>query len=143
MLYHLEKREECLVKLKKALKQDGYLICSTIGYGHMKELLDLVFEYDNTIDDTLEICKRRFSLQNGEQQLRKFFDEVTRIDFDCDLIVDNAKVIWDYVYSFPGNAPVKLERTGDVLMEMIKERIEKDGAFLIHKESGLFECRNI
>ncbi len=143
MLYHLERREECLLRLKKALKKDGYLICSTIGNGHMREIMDLVMEYDNTIDNTLELCVNRFSLQNGESQLSKLFYHVERFDYDCDLIVDNARVIWDYVYSFPGNAPVILGRSGDVLMKMIRERIDKEGAFLIHKETGLFECRNI
>jgi DNA-binding transcriptional MerR regulator/ubiquinone/menaquinone biosynthesis C-methylase UbiE len=142
MLYHLERIQDCLFNLKKALKKDGYLICSTIGNGHMKELMDLVFQYDPTIDNTLEICLNRFSLQNGEEQLSKLFDSVKQYDYDSNLIVDNADVIWNYVYSFPGNAPIILERTGDKLMKMIKERIEKEGAFLIHKETGLFECRN-
>lgn len=75
--------------------------------------------------------------------MSKVFDQIERYDFDSNLIVDNAKVIWDYVYSFPGNAPVILERTGDMLMKMIMDRIDKEGAFLIHKETGLFECRNI
>lgn len=143
MLYHLEKREDCLLILKNALKDKGHFFCSTIGNGHMKELMDLVTEYDNTIDNTLELCVNRFSLQNGEDQLSKVFDHVERYDFDCDLIVDNARAIWDYVYSFPGNAPVILQRTGDLLMKMIQERIDKEGAFLIHKETGLFECRII
>lgn len=143
MLYHLVRIEDCLINLKKALNKDGYLFCSTIGNGHMKELMDLVFEYDQAIDNTLEVCVNRFSLQNGEEQLTKLFNSVNRYDFDSNLIVDNAKVIWDYVYSFPGNAPVILDRTGDVLLKMIEERIEKEGAFFIHKETGLFECRNI
>lgn len=143
MLYHLEQMEDCLLKLRKALQKDGYLICSTIGNGHMKELMDLVYEYDNTIDNTLDLCVKRFSLQNGKTQLSKVFDQIERYDFDSNLIVDNAKVIWDYVYSFPCNAPVILERTGDVLMQMIMDHIDKEGAFLIHKETGLFECKNI
>ena len=143
MLYHLEQREECLLRLKKALKKDGKLICSTIGNGHMKELMELVMEFDNTIDNTLELCVNRFSLQNGGSQLIKLFNHVERFDYDCNLIVDDARVIWDYVYSFPGNAPVILEKSGDVLMKMISERIDKEGAFLIHKETGLFECRNL
>lgn len=142
MLYHLERMQDCLSNLKKALKKDGYLFCSTIGNGHMKELMDLVFEYDPTIDNTLEVCVNRFSLQNGEEKLSKLFHSIKRYDFDSNLIVDNAEVIWNYVYSFPGNAPVILDRTGDRLMKMIEERIEEEGAFLIHKETGLFECRN-
>lgn len=143
MLYHLEQREECLLRLKKAMKKDGQLICSTIGNGHMRELMELVMEFDNTIDNTLELCVNRFSLQNGGSQLIKLFNHVERFDYDCNLIVDDARVIWDYVYSFPGNAPVILEKSGDVLMKMISERIDKEGAFLIHKETGLFECRNL
>lgn len=139
MLYHVENRDDCLKAIKKLLKQDGILFCTTVGRNHMKELHDLVKEFAPAIEMPQSITDR-FSLQNGAAQLRKYFPRVTREDYPCDLKVTDAGAIYDYVYSFPGNAAVILERRGGQFRKLIEEKLKPEGFFCIHKEAGMFIC---
>ena len=73
--------------------------------------------------------------------LKKYFKSVTREIQDNDLLVDDADAIYNYVYSYPGNAPYVLDHRGDEFRQMLQERINKEGAIYIHKSTGMFMCR--
>ena len=62
------------------------------------------------------------------------------MDHENDLIVDEENVIYDYVYSYPGNAPFILEQHGDEFRRIIRAKLEKEGAIYIHKSTGVFIC---
>lgn len=141
MLYHVEKRAQCLEKISKALKSSGIFVCSTVGEGHMRELHELVAAFDPQIDMPFAGITVGFRLENGEAQLAGFFKDVKREDMDNDLIVDNAEALYNYVYSYPGNAPLILEQKGEEFKKLIQEKIEKEGAIYIHKSTGMFICR--
>lgn len=141
MLYHVENREACLKTVRGMLKRDGILCCTTVGLNHMKELHDLVAEFDASIEMPLDQITSRFCLQNGEEQLQKYFQEVIREDYPCDLLVDDVDAVYDYVYSYPGNAALILNRKGERFKELIRDKMNAEGAFLIHKETGIFVCR--
>ncbi len=141
MLYHVEKREQCLQAVANALKPTGTFFCSTVGEGHMWERHELVEEFDPQIDMPFEKITTGFNLENGREQLDGFFGKVWRQDMDNDLIVDDAEAIYNYVYSYPGNAPLILKRRGDEFKKLLNERIEKEGAIYIHKSTGMFFCR--
>lgn len=140
MLYHVEKREECLQEIANALKNAGTFFCSTVGEGHMREMHDIVSEFDPRIEMPFDKITVGFNLENGKQQLGRFFAGVERQDMDNDLIVDDAEAIYDYVYSYPGNAPLILDQRGEKFKKLLKERIEKEGAIYIHKSTGMFIC---
>ena len=53
-----------------------------------------------------------FQLENARPQLTKHFAHVERQDQDNDLIVDDPQAIYDYIYSYPGNASLILEQRG-------------------------------
>lgn len=137
MLYHVENRDACLKTIRGLLKKGGMLCCTTVGENHMKELHDLVMEFDSSIEIPRCITGR-FSLQNGAAQLQPYFKEVVREDYPCDLRVSDPDAIYDYVYSYPGNASVILNRKGDRFRKLIEERLTSDGSFFIHKETGIF-----
>ncbi|MDO4331682.1 MAG: MerR family transcriptional regulator [Eubacteriales bacterium] len=141
MLYHVENREACLKTVRGLLKTDGTFCCTTVGLHHMKELHDLVTEFDGTIEMPLDRITNRFCLQNGAEQLQKFFREICREDYPCDLLVEDADAVYDYVYSYPGNAALILDRKGERFKKLIRDKMKPDGVFLIHKETGIFVCR--
>lgn len=140
MLYHVTDREICLKRIEKALKQGGKLCCSTIGETHLKEMHDLVAGFDSRIDMPFRNTTRGFRLENGMEQLDEIFDLVTRIDFTNDLLVDNAKAVYDYVNSYPGNAAFVLEERGGEFMDLLENKIKKEGAIYIHGSTGIFIC---
>lgn len=139
MLYHVENRDACLKTIKGLLKKNGMLCCTTVGQNHMKELHDLVTEFDPAIEIPPGITEC-FCLQNGANQLKKYFKEVKREDYPCDLKVIDVDAVYDYVYSYPGNAAVILGRKGDQFYSLIKEKMMREGFFFIHKETGIFTC---
>lgn len=141
MLYHVEKREQCLQAVANALKPTGTFFCSTVGEGHMWEMHELVEEFDPQIEKPFEQITVGFNLENGKEQLDRFFGKVWRQDMDNDLIVDDAEAIYNYVYSYPGNASSILKQRGDEFKRMLNDRIEKEGAIYIHKSTGMFFCR--
>ncbi len=141
MLYHVENREGCLKEIQSALKDSGIFFCSTIGNRHMEELHEMVAAFDQRIEMPYSRLTTGFRLENGEQQLRKFFAGVECERQENDLIVDRADAIYDYVYSYPGNAPCILEQRGEEFREMLEELLKREGAIYIHKDTGMFICR--
>lgn len=140
MLYHVEKREDCLRKIASALKPEGTFCCSTVGETHMRELHELVREFDDRIEIPLSRIIAGFQLGNGAGQLEKFFSHVERQEQDNDLLVDSADAIYEYVYSFPGNAPIILDRKGEGFRRLLQEKIDREGSIFIHKSTGMFLC---
>ena len=55
--------------------------------------------------------------------------------------MDRADAIYDYVYSYPGNAPCILEQRGEEFREMLEDMLRREGAIYIHKDTGMFICR--
>lgn len=141
MLYHVENRAACLREIRLALKDSGSFFCSTIGDSHMKELHEIVSSFDGRIEIPFSKITTGFRLENGEAQLRKFFDEVKCERQENDLIVDNAEVIFEYVYSYPGNAPCILEQRGEEFRRLLLELLRREGVIHIQKDTGMFTCR--
>lgn len=141
MLYHVKNREACLQAIAKALKPTGAFFCSTVGNTHMRELHELVAGFDSRIEMPSINFTVGFQLENAKPQLHKFFAKVERFDHENDLIVEDADSIYDYVYSYPGNAPFILSQRGEEFRGMIQDKLEKEGAIFIHKSTGMFVCR--
>lgn len=141
MLYHVKNRDACLQTIAKALKSDGTFFCSTVGNTHMKEMHELVTNFDSRIEMPSAHFTVAFRLENAAQQLEKHFTTIERHDHENDLIVDDADVIYDYIDSYPGNAHFILSQRGNELHEMIESKLEKEGAIFIHKSTGMFICR--
>ncbi len=140
MLYHVAERESCLRKIERALKPKGRLCCSTIGENHLKEMHELVAGFDSRIDIPQRNITRSFRLENGKEQLEKVFRQVTRTDYTNDLLVDDAKAIYDYVNSYPGNAAYVLEERGEAFMLLLQNKLKEEGAIFIQGSTGIFIC---
>ena len=141
MLYHVEHRDACLTAIARGLKPEGTFYCSTVGDTHMQELHQLVIAFDPRIEMPFQSLTGSFHLENAEPQLRRHFAHVERQDQDNDLIVDDPQAIYDYIYSFPGNASLILGQRGKELMAMIQDKLNREGAMFIHKSTGMFICR--
>ena len=142
MLYHVKNRDTCLQTIAKALKPNGAFFCSTVGNTHMKEMHELVANFDSRIEMPSAHFTVAFRLENASQQLEKHFTTIERHDHENDLIVDDADVIYDYIDSYPGNAHFILSQRGNELLELIESKLEKEGAIFIHKSTGMFICKN-
>lgn len=141
MLYHVEKRQELFEKVKLLLRPDGMFCATTIGETHMQELHDYVKSFDARIEQPFTFLTCGFQLENGREQLEKAFSTIECVVCDSDLLVDSAEPLYEYVYSFPGNAAEMLKGKKKEFLRKAEEIIEKEGAFYIHNSTGMFKCR--
>lgn len=142
MLYYVLDMDEFLNKAKSILKKDGIFFCATNGINHMKELQDLVHDFNRDIPFSMNSVIDKFSLQNGMEKLKRVFKYVNEDDYDCNLIVDDSQMLYDYVYSGQGQNTDLMEKLKNKFIAYIDKEIDKNGYIFIRKETGIFVCRN-
>jgi DNA-binding transcriptional MerR regulator/trans-aconitate methyltransferase len=141
MLYHVSERQNLFHKVKELLNPEGIFCCTTVGDTHMTELHQLVEKFDQGIEVPFDWISKGFRLENGKGQLNQVFSQVSVEKHENDLIVDDVDAIYDYVYSYPGNAATVLQEHGEKFRSLIMKKIEQEGAMYIHKSTGIFLCK--
>jgi SAM-dependent methyltransferase len=141
MLYHVPDLARAGSELARVLKPDGRLYAATNGLRHMRELHDLVAEFDPTQAPQLvpALFAKRFGLENGPQILGRNLKRVDVRHYEDQLLVSDAQALADYVVSLAG-----LGRFGDLDLARAEAftafahaKIQMDGYIPIRKESGL------
>lgn len=141
MLYHVsnEKRGELLRKCAILLKKDGMFYASTVGQTHMRELFQLIEEFEPEIALPTWMSEN-FELENGGEQLEKVFSKVTVEEQENDLLVPDPQAVYDYVDSLPGKAREILQQKKSEWMKYLKSKISEDMPYFIHKSTGAFKA---
>lgn len=146
MLYHVPERKKALSEIKRVLRKDGILYSTTIGLGHLKELMTLVTDYDSTIIYAANCVANDFGLENGAEQLSEFFGSVNVLRYKDSFEVTDADLLVNFVLSSDGfgNVTEKISHDKkDNFKKYISSIIEKDGCIRIMKDSGLFIAKKI
>ena len=156
-IYHFPDRQKALSEIHRVLKPGGCFYASTIGVDHLKEMSDLGFQFDPTIEDAFNedafnedafnedafnedafrIEKISFTLESGETQLGNWFKHIQIDRYPDSFHITEPDPLVDYIMS-----TVRLglgeDRHSD-FSAFIKSKIESnDGAIHIQKDSGLF-----
>lgn len=142
MLYHVPDRASALTEIRRVLKSGGVFFASTVGERHMQELWDLVAPYVPDVHTRVKAVSQGFTLENGGDQLKDHFDTVARHIYDDDLLVTEVEPLVAYLLSSNTLMGCTL---GDEQLAAIRAtaaaRIRAEGAYRIHKASGLFVAR--
>lgn len=139
MLYHVPDVGAALAHFRRVLRPGGRLFVATNGDGHMREQWELVTRFAGTgSDDWHTTLTRAFSLQNGEAQLRAYFDSVDRYDYPDSLEVTEVAPLVAYVASMDLVPPDRLQEFAEYAAAALEAA---GGVFHVHKESGLFVAR--
>ncbi len=141
MMYHVADREKAFSEIKRVLKSGGHFYTSTVGKNHMKEMREIVarFNSENITTESWDQTEN-FQLENGLNQVSKWFKQVKLKRYKDSLIVTNPIPLVDYIFSMPGNT--KDIFTEDKLQSLIKflgEEINKTGGIHITKDTGFFK----
>lgn len=80
-----------------------------------------------------------FTLQNGEEALKKYFGSVCRTDYEDALAVTEAEDLADYIYSLSELSGIERVRREDLTAAL--EARMTDGILHVPKEYGLFICK--
>jgi ubiquinone/menaquinone biosynthesis C-methylase UbiE len=141
MLYHIPNRKKALSEISRVLKSNGTFYTTTFGKSNMKEINDIVSNYDKRLDYSLEIFAKEFGLENGKSQLNDYFEDVKLIRYPDFLEVTETDPIISYVLSFGKNRKI-LE--GENLLDFkdyLNEILDNNGKIVVTKDTGMFVAK--
>ena len=143
MLYHVADVEKALSEINRVLKPGGCFYASTVGKNHMKELRDIIYNFDSKIITTKSWeLTEKFHLENGSEQVVKWFKNVNIKRYEDSLKITEALPLINYIFSMPGNFKDSFDEVKLVqLISFIEDIINKTGSIFITKDTGFFEAR--
>lgn len=141
MLYHVPNMEKAFSEMKRVLKSNGYFYASTVGKNHMKEMREILTRFNsNSITTESWNLTESFQLENGLEQVSKWFKKVTLKRYEDSLILNDPAPLIDYIFSMPGNTKEIFDE--DKLQQLIaflENEVDKNGVIYITKDTGFFQ----
>lgn len=141
VLFYLNDLNLGLKEIDRVLKSDGILYCSTYGKNHMKEITEIVQNFDSRINLSNHSLYNIFGLENGESILKEYFFNIQRMDYKDSLEITESKPLIDYIMSCHGNQNEILGPRLNEFKEYIEELLENNGKIVVTKQAGLFICK--
>lgn len=139
VLFYCEDIEKVCKEVRRVLTPEGSFLCSAYGRKHMKEITDLVQEFDNRIVLSGEKLYERFGLENGEAILRKCFPDIECRKYNDGIQISHAQPLIEYILSCHGNQnQYLLDRYHD-FRAFVEKKIKN--SYHITKDAGIFLCR--
>ena len=137
MLYHVPDRPRAFSEIQRVLRPGGRFYAATNGESHLRELHDIVRQFDPTIGMWRQPGDQTFTIEQAQSELSHFFSHVLLRRYDSNLVVTEAEPLVAFVASMVG-AELSGSRRAE-FMQMVEQRIAADGAIHITKDTGLFE----
>lgn len=139
VLFYCEDIPAVCREIARVLKPDGTFLCSAYGADHMKEISDLVRQFDERIVLSAAKLYEQFGIQNGKELLSPFFSQIKFCAYEDSLRVTKAEDLIEYILSCHGNQnQYILERYKD-FRKFVEHKTRK--GFHITKEAGIFTCK--
>lgn len=140
VLFYLNDLDRGLQEITRVLKSSGTFYCSTYSKLHMKEITEIVKQFDNRISLSIDFLPDHFGLENGKEILSKYFSFVELKKYDDYLLVNEAQPLIDYILSCHGNQNEYLSNRLKEFKHYITDLINKQNGIKITKDCGLFIC---
>lgn len=139
VLFYCDDIKGACSEIKRVLKKDGCFLSSTYGKDHMKEIRELVFDFDDRIILSAEELYNKFGKENGSNILGQYFSQIQWTTYEDSLMVPEPEPVISYVLSCHGNQNQYILDHYKEFHGFVKNKT-KDG-FHITKEAGIFTCR--
>lgn len=143
VLFYLNDLNLGLKEISRVLKPDGILYCSTYGKNHMKEITEIVQNFDSRINLSNHSLYDIFGLENGESILCNYFSNVEKYNYQDSLEITESKPLIDYIMSCHGNQNEILGPRLNEFKEYIEELLKNSGKIVVTKQAGLFICKSL
>jgi ubiquinone/menaquinone biosynthesis C-methylase UbiE len=137
MLYHVPNRPKAMTEFKRVLKTGGRLIVTTVGENHMKTMMDWYAQVH--VSKIWESFANPFTLENGLEQLKPYFPNVTLSRYEDHLEITDVESIMAYIRSGIRVGELSEGELTSLRVNLEKE-LEQKGKILISKDSGLFQA---
>lgn len=139
VLFYCADLDKVLGEVWRVLKPDGIFICSSYSANHMKEITELVQGFQSQITLSADKLYERFGLENGEQQLKPYFNVVAKRMYDDALVVDRAEPLIEYILSCHGNQNQYVLNRYKDFRNYVEKKTKR--GFRVTKDAGIFLCR--
>lgn len=137
MLYHVPDKPKAIAEIKRVLKIGGRFFATTVGDNHMKEITDWFRQIHKS--EMWDSFSNLFTLENGLDQLKPFFLNVTVSRYEDNLHVTELEPLIAYFHS--GIRAGELSQNEFVKLQIdLKKELKEKGRIFITKDSGLFEA---
>ena len=143
VLFYLNDLNQGLKEIDRVLRPNGIFYCSTYGKEHMKEITEIVQNFDSRINLSNHSLYDIFGLENGEEILRYYFSNVERMYYEDHLEITESKPLIDYIMSCHGNQNEILGPRLAEFKEYIESLLKENGKITVTKQAGLFVCWQI
>ena len=140
VLFYLNDLNLGLKEIDRVLRPNGIFYCSTYGKEHMKEITEIVQNFDSRINLSNHSLYDIFGLENGEEILKHYFSNVERMDYEDHLEITESKPLIDYIMSCHGNQNEILGPRLAEFKEYIESLLKENGKITVTKQAGLFVC---
>lgn len=137
MLYHVPDRARAFAEVRRVLRPGGAFYAATNGAGHLRELDEAIQRVAPSLPD--RISGNAFSLENGMDQLTRWFVNVDLRLYEDSLAVTAVQPLLDYVRSW-GDGLFSAAQL-DTLRRFWQQQIDSSGAVSVAKSSGMFVAR--
>jgi SAM-dependent methyltransferase len=137
MLYHVPDRPKAIAEIKRVLKPGGRLIATTVSENHMKEMMAWYARIH--VNKVWDSFVNPFTLENGLEQLKPYFPEITLFRYEDNLEITEIEPIMAYIRSGIRVAELSEEELERLRLDLEIE-LEEVGKIFISKDSGLFEA---
>ena len=138
VLFYLNDLNLGLKEILRVLKPNGILYCSTYAKERMKEITEIVQNFDASVNLSNHRLYDVFGLENGESILCAYFKTVKRYDYRDTLEITESKPLIDYIMSCHGNQNEILGPRLTDFKEYIDELLKTNGKIVVTKHAGLF-----
>ncbi|MCI8949520.1 MAG: methyltransferase domain-containing protein [Lachnospiraceae bacterium] len=138
VLFYCEDIPAVCREVQRILKPGGLFLCSTYGSLHMKEVSQLVQEFNDRIKLSANKLYERFGRENGKPVLSPFFQSVQWLDYPDSLFVTQPEPLISYILSCHGNQNQYLSNSYQEFRIFVKKKTQK--GFFITKDAGIFLC---
>lgn len=139
VLFYCQDISKVCQEVSRVLRPGGRFLCSTYGSRHMKEVSQLVQEFDSRIVLSADKLYERFGLENGRQILLPYFSQAEWKLYEDSLLVPDAEPLISYILSCHGNQNQYLLDSYQEFRSFVKRKTA--AGFSITKEAGIFLCR--
>ncbi|WP_217592068.1 MerR family transcriptional regulator [Cohnella sp. GbtcB17] len=141
MLYHVADLPLAVEEIHRVLKPGGLLCASTMSTRHLQELEDIAVSFDPDLR-VLDQAIFRFHFDNGAAYLAPYFTELRLLQYQDQLLVNEAEPLIEYMTSTPMNAREKLVGPSlEYFRDHVEKLLEQAGTFRMTKENGIFTGR--
>ena len=138
MLYHVPDRPKAIEEIKRVLKTGGHFFATTVGDNHLKEITEWFRQIHKS--EVWDSFSNLFTLENGHNQLKSFFPNVTISRYEDNLHVTELEPLIAYFRSGVRAGELSDDEFAKLESDLEKE-LEEKGKIFIQKDSGLFEAK--